>query len=129
MGYDEETPSNSHLYICSQGLDDQDLHGTHRSSVVSQGCSPTGVGDGTENPSSNDDTTRSSDLNTHDKGNLGLFRFLANDHVFSVLQQCLVTTPWRYQDRHLLRYKRNTFDDTQWPCYFTMFDFLVCKSY
>ena len=79
MGYDEETPSNSHLYICSQGLDDQDLHGTHRSSVVSQGCSPTGVSDGKENPFSNDDTTTSSDLNTNDKGNF--FEFLVIDDV------------------------------------------------
>ena len=73
-----------------------------------QGCSPTGVNDETENPHSNDDATTSSNLNTNDKGNLGLFKFLGNDHVFSVLQQCLVATPWWYQGGHLLQYKRNT---------------------
>ena len=46
---------------------------------MSQGCSPTGVSDGKENPSSNDDTTTSSDFNTNDKGNF--FEFLVIDNV------------------------------------------------
>ena len=69
MGYDEETPSNSHLYICSQRIGDQDVSGTHSDSVGSPRSSPTGVRDVTEKFHSDDNTTTSSDLNTHETGN------------------------------------------------------------
>ena len=67
MGYDEETPSNSHLYICSQG--DRDVPGIHMGSVESPRSSRIGVSDGKEKSHTDGNTTTSSDLNAHETGN------------------------------------------------------------
>ena len=69
MGYDEETPSNSHLYICSQSLDDQDVPGIHRGSVECPRSSRIGVSDGKEKSHSDDNTATPPDLNAHETGN------------------------------------------------------------